>query len=64
MFISLFPDDKQSKQNKWYASIVQYSDIFKEDVEQWLSENDESIHYENPLQSDPTPINKELLTIQ
>ena len=38
MLIPLLPEEEQRKHNKWFSSIMVYSNTFQRDVEQWLNE--------------------------
>ena len=38
MLIHLLPEEEQRKHNEWFSSIMDYSNTFQRDVDQWLNE--------------------------
>lgn len=59
--IPLLPEDEKVKQNDWFSSIEKYSSTFKNDVIQWMDENE---HVPNPVENDLVAATKGVCNFQ
>lgn len=60
VLIPLLMEDEQNRLNKWFSSIMNYSNTFKENVKRWLSESEEP-QENNSLSLPQSAINEEVL---
>lgn len=56
----LLPDDEGKKQKEWFSGVMDYSDAFKEQVENWIKENPHENSNELPLQTTSEQPTKEI----